>query len=86
MTVRFLRPSYAAWLIVPIILFGIYVTVGTPHVRWSYSWRDDGQGFDPFAKRFYLRCTYLGPEGHFTLNHPPRGDCPLLRFAKHDRR
>ena len=86
MTVRFLRVSYALWLIVPVLLVGLYLAFGTPHLRWTYTWRDDGQGYEPFAERFYLRCTYLGPEGHFTLTHPPRGHCPLFRFAKHHRR
>lgn len=80
--VRFIRLSYLIWLLVPIALVAMILMLGTPHLRWSYAWRDDGQGFKPFADRFYLRCTYLGPTHHFTIHHPVRGHCPLIRFAK----
>ncbi len=88
MRVRFLRLSYALWLIVPTAIYLATVIYGLPHLRWSYSWRDisdprlrqEGQGFDPFADRFYLRCTYLGPNGAFTVHHPTHGQCQLIRF------
>ncbi len=80
MRVRFLRLNYALWLIVPVTIYLVTATYGLPHLRWSYSWRDDGQGFDPFAERFYLRCKYLGLNGASTVHHPTRGRCPLIRF------
>ena len=85
MRVRFLRLSYALWLIVPATIYVVTTIYGLPHLRWSYSWRDDGQGFDPFAERFYLRCTYLGPNGTLTVHHPTHGRCPLIRFFRAQR-
>ncbi|MCH9807163.1 MAG: hypothetical protein K0U74_05465 [Alphaproteobacteria bacterium] len=82
MSVRFFRLSYLLWLVVPVGIYLVVAIYGWPHLRWSYSWRDDGQGYEPFAKRFYVRCTYLGPTQAFTLNHPENGHCPLIRFAK----
>ncbi len=87
MNVRFFRLSYLLWLVVPLAAYLVVTTYGWPHLRWSYVWRDDGQGYEPFAERFYIRCTYLdltglGPTQAFTLHHPANGHCPLIRFAK----
>ncbi len=81
MSVRFLRPSYFIWIFIPAGLWLAYITYGMPHMIWSYSWRDDGQGFDPFAARYYTRCTYVGPYGNQTV-FPQNGHCPFLHFEK----
>ena len=81
MTVRFLRLSYFIWLIVPVTILLLYLIFGMPHMIWSYSWIDEGQGYDPFATRHYTRCTYVGPYGNFT-EHPNNGKCGWVRFRK----
>lgn len=81
MRVRFLRLSYFIWIIVPILIYGAYLAFGLPHMRWSYSWQNDGQGYDPFVERYYTRCTYIGPYGSFTI-YPDNGKCVWFRFYK----
>jgi len=73
--------SYFIWIIVPVIFYAAYLAFGLPHMIWNYEWRDDGQGYDPFASRRYTRCTYLGPYGEFTI-YPKNSKCELLRFFK----
>jgi len=72
---------YFLWIIVPVIIFLIYLIWGLPHVRWSYSWLDQGQGNDPFADRNYTSCTYWGPYGGFTV-YPNDGNCALVWLFK----
>lgn len=79
MKLRFLRPSYFVWIIVPLALFVGYLTYGLPHAAWSYAWVDAGQGYGPFAGRHYTSCTYLGPYGAITIR-PSDGRCPWVRF------
>jgi len=81
MKIRFLRANYFIWVVVPVIVYGVYLAFGLPHMVWNYEWRDDGQGYDPFAERWYLRCTFIGPYGEFTI-FPNNGECPWLRFYK----
>lgn len=81
MSVRFLRLSYFLWVLVPAGLWLVYTSYGLPHIIWSYSWLDEGQGYDPFATRYYTRCTYAGPYGNRTIL-PSNGQCPLIRFEK----
>ncbi len=81
-TVWFFRPSYLVWIAVPLLVFGAYQIYGLPHLRWIYTWRDDGQGYKPFADRYYLRCTYLGFTQSFEVEPPEGGRCPIIRFAK----
>ena len=79
--IRFIRASYFIWLIVPVLLYAVYLHVGLPHMIWSYSWRDDGQGFNPHADRYYQRCTYIGPYGAFTV-FPVNGQRDWLLFQR----
>lgn len=81
MSTRFLRPVYLVWVVVPLILYGAYLIYGLPHFCWSYSWRNNGT-HDPFAYRYYTRCTYIGPYGSFTIRHPANGECEWFRFFK----
>jgi hypothetical protein len=69
------------WLVVPLALYGVYTVYGLPHPIWSYSWIDEGQGYDPHAHRHYTRCTFIGPYGEFTV-HPRDGRCGWVRFYK----
>ncbi len=80
---RILR--YFVWIIFPLAAYLAYLTFGLPHFRWSYTWLDQGQGYDPFADRYYTRCTYLGPYGEFTLHHPDNGECRWITFMKDQR-
>lgn len=76
-----IRASFFVWVVVPALLYGAYHTYGLPHVIWSYSWRDDGQGYSPFAYRYYLDCTYAGPYGVFTEG-AQHGKCGWVQFRK----
>jgi hypothetical protein len=77
--VRFIRPSYFVWLVVPIIAWPLVAMVGLPHVIWSYDWREFEGG--AVSVRHYTRCTYVGPFGVVTI-HPRDGACGLLHFAR----
>ena len=79
---RLIRASYFVWIVVPLALYAVYQAYGLPHFIWSYDWRDDGQGYDPFANRYYLRCTYIGPYGAFTEHFPKNGECDWFQFHK----
>ncbi len=81
MSVPFIRPGYFIWIFIPAGLWLAYTIFGMPHMIWSYSWRDDGQGYDPHATRYYTRCTYIGSYGPITI-WPHDGKCPFLRFKK----
>jgi len=76
------RLRFFTWIAFPLGLYLAYAQIGLPHLRWSYSWVDGGQGFDPLAARYYTRCTFWGPYGRFTLHHPPRGKCAWVIFKK----
>lgn len=72
---------YFVWIIIPITAYLVFLAFGLPHFRWSYSWRDDGQGYDPFATRWYTACTYIGTYGDFTIR-PHNGKCAWIVFRK----
>lgn len=78
---RFLKLGYFAWLVMPLGLWLAYDAFGLPHAIWSYSWIDEGQGMDPFAERFYTRCTFIGPYGTFTQS-AEYGRCAYVKFFK----
>ena len=78
---RLFRASYLLWIIVPLGLWGAMQVFGLPHLRTSYSWRDDGQSSDPFAFRYYTECFYWGPYGVFTIQ-PTNGQCAWVRLIK----
>ena len=50
-----------------------------PHVIWSYTFRDNGDQFNPHAERYYLTCTYVGPHGEFKV-HAEMGKCAWLKM------
>lgn len=72
---------FFVWTLVPFAAVLIYLWAGMPHVLFSYTWRDDGQGSDPFAKRHYISCTHIGPFGEITL-HAWDGRCRFIHFWK----
>lgn len=78
---RFIKLSYFAWMVVPLGLWLAYDAVGVPHAIWSYSWIDQGQGMNAFAKRYYTRCTFIGLYGHFT-EAAQHGKCAWVKFVE----
>lgn len=69
------------WIIVPVFAGLTVLTAGLPHFIWSYSYRQVGPGStsNPFAGRWYTRCTYWGPHGGFNT-YPANGKCRLIIF------
>jgi hypothetical protein len=84
MSVRFLKPTYFIWLLILCGAYGTSQIVGLPHLRSFYDFRTAGSQFDPFAIRYYTRCTYWGPNGKFTIHFPANGECALFRFFTAD--
>ncbi|WP_350335271.1 hypothetical protein [Coralliovum pocilloporae] len=82
---RLLHPRYLMmwlWLIVPIVLFMIYLLAGLPHMIIEYQYRaHNGRHYDPFAERTYFTCTYGGPYG-FKTRPAINGKCAWFRFFK----
>ena len=76
---RLLRKRYFLWLAVPAAIYGIQSAYGLPHLRVSYTWIDQGQGYDPFADRYYTHCVFVGPFGRFDF-YPSDGSCAWIRF------
>lgn len=73
--------SLLLWLVGAGALYGVYVTKGLPHVIWSYTFQDNGDRFNPYAKRHYLSCTFLGPFGAFRVP-ATNGRCGWVRFFR----
>ena len=69
------------WLAVPLGLYGGWQLYGLPHVIWACEFIDNGRPYDPFAKRHYLSCTFVGPYGVFTTR-ATGGRCEWVRLFK----
>ena len=69
------------WMIIPVGVYSAYLIFGLPHFIWSYSWVDEGQGYDPWAQHYYTRCTFIGPYGSFTST-PNNGKCGWVILRK----
>lgn len=80
---RLLRKRYFIWLVVPAALLLLNLAFGLPHLRVSYTWIDQGQGFDPYADRYYTQCVFYGPFGRFDFR-PTDGSCAWVRFYKRE--
>ena len=78
-----LRPSFFVWLIVPAAVYLAYLAFGLPHMIWSYEYRQVGPAStaNPFAGRYYTRCTFVGPYGSFS-RAASNGKCRLVSFFK----
>ncbi len=74
---------YFVWIIFPATAYLAFLTVGLPHHIWSYSFRQIGpaSNSNPFAGRWYTRCTYWGPFGGFNI-FPSNGKCSWIIFRK----
>ncbi len=75
---RLFRLPYLLWIVVPLVLFGIYRAWGLPHVIWSYEFYGGAAGF---GSRHYVACTFVGPYGAFT-EPAENGRCDWLLFRK----
>ncbi|MEX0957586.1 MAG: hypothetical protein WDZ83_20520 [Rhizobiaceae bacterium] len=75
---RLFRLSYLVWIVVPLLLFGIYRAWGLPHVIWSYSFQGGATGF---GSRHYITCSFAGPYGGFTVP-ATNGRCGWVLFRK----
>ena len=69
------------WLALPLAGYATYTTHGLPHVPWSYTFRDNGARYDPFAERYYITCTFVGWYGTFTVD-AKYGRCGWFHFFK----
>ena len=78
---RFFRLSFFYWILVPLALYGGFVTVGLPHAIWSYEFVGNGNAYDPFRPRHYTSCTFWGPFGMFTIS-ASNGRCGYVAFFK----
>ena len=67
-------------LLTPMIFAAIILIFGTPHLAVQYTFRDNGDAFNPFAARHYTSCTYWGWTGAHA--EPAFGDCPWFRWYK----
>ena len=76
---RLLRKRYFVWLMVPAALIMLNLVCGLPHLCVAYSWLDHGQGYDPYADRYYTHCAFIGPFGRFDADATD-GACPWVRF------
>ena len=75
-----IRPVFFFWVLVPLALYAAYHTVGlpVPYLNWSYDFR--ATSIDPWAERFYTRCTYASLTLDYITIHPTDGHCPRIRF------
>ncbi|MEO0383206.1 MAG: hypothetical protein AAF234_06580 [Pseudomonadota bacterium] len=74
------RLRFFKWIIVPALAFAAYQLIGLVHVRWSYTWLDQGQGYSPYAARHYTRCSYWSPGDGFSIHRPAEGRCAWIIF------
>ncbi len=76
-----IRSVYFIWIVVPAALYLSIFAIAPPHIALNYTFRDDAQNYDPFAKRWYLSCTYYGVYGPRKA-YADNGKCPWFRFYK----
>ena len=64
---------YLTWLLWPVLAGVIYLMLGLPHLRFSYTYFETGAG------PYYTRCMYWAPWGRHE-RRPTDGACPLIGF------
>lgn len=77
-----IRPAFFIWVPVLAALWLVVKVIGWPYLNWSYDFRS-ARGTDPFAERYYTRCTYWNPADTRTV-FPKDGKCPRIRFFLND--
>ncbi len=75
----FVKPTYFVWIIVPVIIWAVYHSIGLPHFIWSYKWLNNGT-YDPRAERYYTSCSFIGAYGEFEISNPANGYCDWFIF------
>ena len=83
MTAKLKYLSLFVWIGGAAAVYGLYLSYGTPHIIWSYTFQDNGDPFNPYAGRFYTSCSFYGSTG---LHKVPaqNGRCGWVRFFKED--
>ncbi|MEM9061755.1 MAG: hypothetical protein AAGD13_14940 [Pseudomonadota bacterium] len=76
--------SLFSWVLVPAALWAIFVIWGSPHIVLSYRFLDNGDRYNPLAKRHYTECTYFGALGALPVP-AEHGTRPWIRFFKAER-
>lgn len=71
------------WVALPIAGYVAYGLYGMPHVIFSYNFHDNGDQFNPLAKRTYTQCVFIGPYGGFKVP-AENGRCGWVKFFKPD--
>ena len=81
---RLIHPSYFVWLIALALLWGAWHVAGTPYFIWARTWLDQGQGYDPYAERYYTRCHYLklSDVNQSHTHYPNNGQCAWIFFPQ----
>jgi len=78
---RLIRLSFFIWVIIPVVLFTVWLAIGLPHAIWSYRFLDNGDRYNLDVPRTYTQCTFWGPYGVFTVP-AHNGRCGYVRFFK----
>lgn len=68
------RPSKLLWLPAIAAAIGGAVTVGTPHMLWSYRYTGSSDS------KYFLSCDYLGSSSQRVTPHD--GKCPFILLLK----
>jgi len=76
---------FVMWRRLPLSAGVLPARWGTPHIALSWTCRGNGNRYDPFAERHYLRCTYHGWTGSRPIP-AQAGTCPWIRWLKEERR
>lgn len=71
--------SLFLWIAGAAALYGLYATKGLPHVIFSYTFLDNGDRFNPYAKRHYTSCSFAGP---YSSNLAMKINVPWRRLSK----
>lgn len=69
------------WLLVPLLLWGVVLIWGAPHLVVSYRFHDNGSPYNTRIPRDYISCTWIGVSGVITLP-AEYGHCPWFRLIK----
>ncbi|CTQ58148.1 hypothetical protein [Roseibium album] len=73
--------SLFLWIAVPVAGYGLYAGKGLPHIIFAYTFDDNGARYDLSVERYYRTCTFIGPNGTFTVN-ANSGKCGWIKFFK----
>lgn len=75
--VPLIRPRHLIWVLVVGVMGFVWLTYGTPHLRFAYSYT--GSASAPFMQS----CDYVGWDSRQVISLD--GKCPLIKFLKERR-